>query len=104
MEKVFSILGINLFSCKKSTCYQSLLEFFPHRFAQSMIQYYKICPLSISDAANLIAPSREVSITNGKWADFVILDQRLSDPVGKELKETLVTSTFFAGKEVYTKN
>ena len=44
------------------------------------------------------------SITNGKWADFVILDQRLSDPVGKELKETLVTSTFFAGKEVYTKN
>jgi hypothetical protein len=44
------------------------------------------------------------SITNGKWADFVILDQRLSEPVGKELKETLVTSTFFAGKEVYTKN
>jgi len=44
------------------------------------------------------------SITNGKWADFVILDQRLNDPVGRELKDTLVSSTFFAGKEVYPKN
>ena len=44
------------------------------------------------------------SITKGKWADFVILDQRLNDPVGRELKDTLVSSTFFAGKEVYFKN
>ena len=44
------------------------------------------------------------SITKGKWADFVILDQRLNDPVGRELKDTLVSSTFFAGKEVYPKN
>ena len=44
------------------------------------------------------------SITKGKWADFVILDQRLNDPVGRELKDTLVSSTFFAGKEVYSKN
>ena len=44
------------------------------------------------------------SITNGKWADFVILNQRLNDPVGRELKETLVSSSFFAGKEVYSKN
>ena len=44
------------------------------------------------------------SITNGKWADFVILDQRLNDPVGRELKDSLVSSTFFAGKEVYSKN
>ena len=44
------------------------------------------------------------SITEGKWADFVILDQRLNDPVGKELKDTLVSNTFFAGKEVYIKN
>ncbi len=44
------------------------------------------------------------SISEGKWADFVILDQRLNDPVGKELKNTLVSNTFFAGKEVYTKN
>ena len=44
------------------------------------------------------------SITNGKWADFVILNQRLNDPVGRELKDTLVSSTFFAGKEVYSKN
>ena len=34
----------------------------------------------------------------GKWADFAILDQRLNDPVGKELKNTLVSNTFFAGK------
>ena len=44
------------------------------------------------------------SITEGKWADFVILDQRLSDPVGRELKDTSVSKTFFAGNEVYTKN
>ena len=44
------------------------------------------------------------SITKGKWADFVILDQRLNDPVGRELKDSLVSSTFFAGKEVYSKN
>ncbi len=44
------------------------------------------------------------SITEGKWADFVILDQRLSDPVGRELKDTSVAKTFFAGKEVYSKN
>ena len=44
------------------------------------------------------------SIKKGKWADFVILDQRLNDPVGRELKDTLVSSTFFAGKEVYSKN
>ena len=44
------------------------------------------------------------SITDGKWADFVILDQRLSDPVGRELKDTSVSKTFFAGKEVYSKN
>ena len=44
------------------------------------------------------------SIKKGKWADFVILNQRLNDPVGRELKDTLVSSTFFAGKEVYSKN
>ena len=44
------------------------------------------------------------SITEGKWADFAILDQRLNDPVGKELKDTAVSHTFFAGQEVYTKN
>ena len=44
------------------------------------------------------------SITKGKWADFVILDQRLNDPVGRELKDTLVLSTFFAGKEGYSNN
>ena len=44
------------------------------------------------------------SITKGKWADFVILDQRLNGPVGRELKDTLVLSTFFAGKEVYSNN
>ena len=55
--------------------------------------------------ADLSGWGKEIgSITKGKWADFVILDQRLNDPVGRELKDTLVSSTFFAGKEVYSKN
>ena len=55
--------------------------------------------------ADLSGWGKEIgSITKGKWADFVILDQRLNDPVGRELKDTLVSSTFFAGKEVYPKN
>ena len=44
------------------------------------------------------------SISVGKYADFVILDQTLSTPVGRELKATTVTKTYFAGQLVFSKN
>ena len=44
------------------------------------------------------------SITVGKYADFVILDQTLSSPVGRELKSTKVAKTYFAGQLVFPKN
>jgi len=44
------------------------------------------------------------SISVGKYADFVILDQTLSKPVGRELKFTKVAKTYFAGQLVFSKN
>ena len=44
------------------------------------------------------------SISVGKYADFVILDQTLSNPVGRELKATTVAKTYFAGQLVFSKN
>jgi len=44
------------------------------------------------------------SISVGKYADFVILDQALSNPVGRELKATTVAKTYFAGQLVFSKN
>ena len=44
------------------------------------------------------------SISAGKYADFVILDQTLSNPVGRELKATIVAKTYFAGQLVFSKN
>ncbi len=44
------------------------------------------------------------SISVGKYADFVILDQTLSKPVGRELKSTKVAKTYFAGQLIFQKN
>jgi len=44
------------------------------------------------------------SISVGKYADFVILDQKLSKPVGRELKSTKVSKTYFAGQLIFPKN
>ena len=44
------------------------------------------------------------SISVGKYADFVVLDQTLSTPVGRELKSTTVAKTYFAGQLVFSKN
>jgi len=44
------------------------------------------------------------SISVGKYADFVILDQTLSTPVGRELKSIKVAKTYFAGQLVFSKN
>ena len=42
------------------------------------------------------------SISVGKWADFVVLDGALNDPVGRELKQRKVATTFFAGRKVFS--
>ena len=41
------------------------------------------------------------SITEGKWADFVILDRTLSQPTGDSVAEAGVTATYLAGSQVY---
>ena len=42
------------------------------------------------------------SISVGKWADFVVLDGALSDPVGRELKQRNVATTYLAGRKVFS--
>ncbi|SUZ73718.1 uncharacterized protein METZ01_LOCUS26572 [marine metagenome] len=42
------------------------------------------------------------SITVGKWADFVLLDRTLGNPVGRELKQANVSATYFAGRLVFS--
>jgi len=52
--------------------------------------------------ANMTSWSDEIgSITVGKWADFVILDERLPDNVNRALENRQVTATYLAGKRVY---
>lgn len=41
------------------------------------------------------------SITPGKWADFVILDATLGEPVTQDLKSVKVRATYLAGEPVY---
>jgi predicted amidohydrolase YtcJ len=43
------------------------------------------------------------SITVGKWADFVILDERLPANVDRALEDRQVTATYLAGQRVYPK-
>ena len=42
------------------------------------------------------------SISVGKWADFVVLDGALNDPVGRELKQRTVMGTYLAGRKVFS--
>ena len=42
------------------------------------------------------------SISVGKWADFVVLDGALNDPVGRELKQRTVMATYLAGRKVFS--
>lgn len=52
--------------------------------------------------ANMTSWADEIgSITVGKWADFVILDERLREDVGRELEDRQVTATYLAGRRVY---
>jgi len=41
------------------------------------------------------------SIENGKFADFVILDQNIMEIEGAEIPKTKVISTFLNGERVY---
>ena len=43
------------------------------------------------------------SITPGKWADFVLLDGRVPEPMDVSFRNLVVERTYFAGREVYAK-
>lgn len=43
------------------------------------------------------------SITKGKWADFVVLDGKVPEPMSEHFYALAVEQTFFAGREVYAK-
>ena len=43
------------------------------------------------------------SITVGKWADFVLLDGAVPEPIDESFRDLAVDMTFFAGREVYKK-
>jgi len=53
-------------------------------------------------AADMTSWSDEIgSITVGKWADFVILDQQIADDIDRALEERQVTATYLAGQQVF---
>jgi len=41
------------------------------------------------------------SISVGKWADFVILDERLPEDIGRALEDRQVSATYLGGRQVY---
>ena len=43
------------------------------------------------------------SITVGKWADFAIIDGRISEPVTQDIRDWKISQTWFAGEKVYDK-
>lgn len=52
--------------------------------------------------ADMTTWSNEIgSISVGKWADFVILDEKLPETVGRALENRYVTATYLAGTQVY---
>jgi len=54
--------------------------------------------------ANMTSWSDEIgSISIGKWADFVILDERLPENVDRNLENRQVTATYLAGSRVFPK-
>ena len=44
------------------------------------------------------------SISIGKWADFVILDEHITNDIGRSIEDRTVTATYLAGNKVYPKN
>jgi len=41
------------------------------------------------------------SISDGKWADFVVLDGPLSEQPGPELQQRVVAETYLAGRRTF---
>ncbi len=55
--------------------------------------------------ANMTAWGDEIgSITVGKWADFVILDELLSAEADRSIENRRVTATYLAGRQVYPRD
>ena len=55
-------------------------------------------------AANMTPWGKEIgSISIGKWADFVIIDGTLPDPLDRSIRSRKVEATYLAGEEVYRK-
>ena len=53
-------------------------------------------------AADLTSWSDQVgSISAGKFADFVMLDQRLAEPVDRTIEDRSVAATYLGGRQVY---
>ena len=53
--------------------------------------------------ASMTAWAAEIgSITVGKWADFVLLDGRVPEPMTEEFRKLSVKATYFAGRAVYS--
>ena len=54
--------------------------------------------------ASITAWADEIgSISVGKWADFVVLDGTVPDPIDMSFRNLVVDKTYFAGREVYAK-
>ena len=54
--------------------------------------------------ADLTAWGDEIgSISKGKWADFVVLDGSIPEPVDRSIRDLTVAATYVAGHEVYRK-
>lgn len=55
--------------------------------------------------ANIAGWANETgSITVGKWADFVVIDGKVAEPINKDIRDWKVSQTWFAGKKVYDKS
>ncbi len=55
--------------------------------------------------ADMTAWSNEIgSVTPGKWADFVLFDQKIQVPVQRSIRDRKVMATYLAGEKVYDGN
>jgi len=65
-------------------------------FEEALLAYTRI-PAEMTDWANEIG-----SIAPGKWADFVLLNGRVPQPMNPSFKTLKVDATYFAGREVFS--